>query len=264
MLGVVSGSSLLADCVAVHAASVDIFHWFSAQPNVKEESLTDRLLYEIERNSPHFFYRAFTRHEEARTTGADWEWWIVLPSHSVRLRIQAKKTYPAYDHYKDLAYRNKYGLQIEKLLSDAKATNSVPLYALYSTQATTTLLCPYVPQSEGAFLAGAQKIFNTFIVAGPKQAQVADLLKISTPLSCLACCAATKDPMSFIYHYFPEGMLSSDAEGSRQGIHTKLPPHIAALLERRRELPESWEREYANEIREIGAILIYDARNHGA
>jgi hypothetical protein len=254
-----------ADCAVLHAASCDLFQWLTAQRAVKEESLTDRLLYEIARHSSNFIYKAFTRHEEARKTGADWEWWIVLPAYALRLRIQAKKIYgPPYDHYKDLAYTNKYGLQIMKLIGDAKATNAVPLYALYSAQALSSLLCPLGPQAEGAFLASANTIFDKFIASGPVHVGNHDLFAISTPLSCLICCTAASDPARFVYHYFPEGLAQPSPGLPLQGLHTTIPKHVALLLEAKGRIPEWWETEFSAPLAGLDAILIYDGRGTGA
>jgi hypothetical protein len=82
------------DCQILKASSKYIRAWLAGQPNAKEESLTDWLLYDVSKSSANFLYRAFTRHEEARQTGADWEWWLLLPLHNLRLRIQAKKLLP--------------------------------------------------------------------------------------------------------------------------------------------------------------------------
>lgn len=61
-----------------HECSAYIRNWLLRQPHVKEESLTDWLLFEISQKNPAIYYRAFSRHEEA-LNGTDWEWWILTP-----------------------------------------------------------------------------------------------------------------------------------------------------------------------------------------
>jgi len=52
------------------------------QPEVKEESLTDWLLFDVSQKISRITYKSFPRHEEARRTGADWEWWFLFSSFS--------------------------------------------------------------------------------------------------------------------------------------------------------------------------------------
>ncbi len=63
------------------------------QPHVKEESITDWLLYDISKNNSNIYYHAFTRNEES-LNGTDWEWWIltndIYSNIAYRFLIQAK------------------------------------------------------------------------------------------------------------------------------------------------------------------------------
>ena len=63
-------------CTEFAKAARYVRDWLVHQPNVKEETLTDWLLYRISRQLASVYYIAFSRHQEARVTGADWEWWI--------------------------------------------------------------------------------------------------------------------------------------------------------------------------------------------
>jgi len=56
---------------------MNLAQWRREQPNVGEESLTDYLLWQVSRHLECVKYVKFTRHQEARFTGADWEWWFV-------------------------------------------------------------------------------------------------------------------------------------------------------------------------------------------
>ena len=53
-----------------HDASRYCYDWLKAQSFVKEESLTDWLLYYISNHNSNVYYKAFTRNEEA-SNGSD-------------------------------------------------------------------------------------------------------------------------------------------------------------------------------------------------
>ena len=46
-----------------HNTSRYCYEWLDKQPSVKEESLTDWLLYNVSNLSPKVYYKAFTRNE---------------------------------------------------------------------------------------------------------------------------------------------------------------------------------------------------------
>lgn len=123
-----------------HGCSRTVYDWLHKQPHVKEESLTDWLLYAISENCSNVYYQAFSRHEESKN-GCDWEWWILTSDYrggslynAYRFVVQAKKLQPDnQDNYPSLAYSNKNGIQIELLMNTAKYKNAFPLYLYYST-----------------------------------------------------------------------------------------------------------------------------------
>ena len=99
-----------------HYVSTDAFYWIINQAHVKEESITDRILYELNRNNPHVICHEFKRNEEA-----------------YRFRIQAKKLL-ADNKDKNYVFRyaNKNDFQIKMLIERAKEVRAIPLYAFYS------------------------------------------------------------------------------------------------------------------------------------
>lgn len=119
-----------------HEVSADLLRWIQRQPNVKEESLTDRLLYEISEKTDRFIYKTFTKNEESYT-GADWEWWVLTAEpifKAYRFLIQAKKIKAdGADKYAQLCYSNRNGLQIDLLLNTAMENCAMPLYVFYSS-----------------------------------------------------------------------------------------------------------------------------------
>ena len=132
-----------------HYVSKDTYSWIRNQAHVKEESITDRILYELNRNNPHVICHEFKRNEEA-LNGADWEWWLLFDdpfethdfykntqslsnTAAYRFRIQAKKLL-ADNKDKNYVFRyaNKNDFQIKLLIERAKEVRAIPLYAFYS------------------------------------------------------------------------------------------------------------------------------------
>lgn len=122
-----------------HKCSEYIYNWISKQPCVKEESITDWLLYNLSESCPFIYYTAFPRNEEAKN-GADWEWWILIPDdysttnyYAYRFLIQTKKLRSnGKDNFPLLNYSNTQGLQIDLLLSSAAKKRALPMYMYYT------------------------------------------------------------------------------------------------------------------------------------
>src|SRR4051794_15384852 len=109
-------------CRSIIQASTYVADWIGRQPEVKEESITDWSLdWLAYQTNYRLAYRLFTRHEEARTTGADFEWWILGNERAFKARVQAKRLRADTDNYPGLAHANDYGLQIVRLIENARA-----------------------------------------------------------------------------------------------------------------------------------------------
>ncbi len=63
-----------------HQISRACYIWMQKQPNVKEESLTDWMLYNVSEKCKYFYYKTFSKNEEAYN-GADWEWWVLTENN---------------------------------------------------------------------------------------------------------------------------------------------------------------------------------------
>jgi len=247
-------------CSVFRTSASYVRTWLTKQQAVKEESITDWLLYDVSENSSEVLYVAFTRHQEARTTGADWEWWILFSDGAVRLRVQAKRLFDGKDNYPELARTNKYGLQITKLLADSKTVNAFPLYAFYHVGPSGPA-CPAGTNSvEGVHLASAERVDQQFLQTRVN-VSASDALALSTPISCLMCCPiaapSARDLVRHLiaYHGRPDGTMSQSA-----GYHAQPPQFVKTLVEAKEGVPDWWEREFHRELEGINAVLIVDRR----
>jgi hypothetical protein len=277
------GELTMNDCIEVKKISEYIREWISKQPAVKEESLTDYLLFQLSEKVPKIRYKAFSRQEEAKTTGADWEWWFVFSdSHAYKLRIQAKKVF--LDNYPHIAHTNRYGLQIEKLLKDAIRTNSIPLYAFYTNE-TGEVMCGRAINDEGVYMAGANNVYNSFIKGIKQKVLPQSVLSITNPLSCFFCCPLVRGEESFS-DFFGKYYREENRENIQQtlnleyenyvrknlfdtqprlGLHTSIPNYVSVLIEQEKnkesDIDRWYESEFKNQIKDLSAIVVYDARN---
>jgi hypothetical protein len=263
---------MTSDCEKLKKCSRYVKTWINEQPAIKEESITDWLLYYSSKIISRITYRAFTRTEEARNTGADWEWWFLLPRNNIKFRVQAKKINPIHDNYPSIARTNRYGLQIKKLLSDADSTNSIPLYAFY-TDIQSTLNCKQSRgKGEGVFLAGAKQIYLDFLLNGIRNIKPGTILSKCIPLSCILCCPLNREPQNgfegFLREYFTLETVIIDAPKNNndrsdlRGIYSSIPSYIQQFLNQKEQVSSfDWETEYRGDIEDINALVVYDARN---
>jgi hypothetical protein len=252
--------------------SIAVRRWLEKQPAVKEESITDWLLYTISEAMPRVTYKSFTRNEEARTSGADWEWWFVYPRYSFKMRVQAKKLFPKKDNYPGIAHTNQYGLQIDRLLADATQKNYAPFYAFYSAE-SGNVLCGNGINDEGVYFAGARNVYKTFLGGGKRQIQTPDALALSIALSCFFGCPmiierSPEGPIAFFQHYYADEIrrdanlpVDQLSEQNLLGFHSKIPNYLSSLLESKQNIPDWWETEFSYDLQGTNSILVYDGRN---
>lgn len=91
-------------CKTNKAISLDVREFMGNVSDVKEESITDYLVWKWRKLDPNFKYlkvSTYTRHEENSTTGADFELelWLVGRRFHFSLIFQAKKLVKPYDSY---------------------------------------------------------------------------------------------------------------------------------------------------------------------
>jgi hypothetical protein len=189
----------------------------------------------------------------------------------MKLRIQAKKIILKQDNYPSLAYTNRYGLQIEKLLKDSINENFIPLYAFYTSHADVTM-CGNNILNEGVYLAGGKQIYQDFIVNGKKMVNDSEILQKSNPLSCIIGCPMNKSSrfmVDYFRRYYPidSQLYSEETDNTINndeilGYHREIPNYVTSFIGNSTEgLPYSWESEFRSSIVNINALFVYDARN---
>lgn len=262
-------------CEKVREISRGLAAWIRKQPAVYEESLTDRLLYEFSDKPPVLLSRKFTRHHESRKSGADCEWWFTLSRGAIGLRVQAKKLTSGADHYPGLAYPSGAGLQMKLLIDSADSKNFLAFYALYSggTPGSNTMCGGGLGSfmDEGVFLAAAPTLQKRFIDPGRSRVEANALLGCSNPLSCLFCCPMVRESANgepdavyrYIQNFYSDFFSTSQSDnGRRPGYHTELPSYILELLQLRgEEIPDEWESEHLDVVRETKAVVVFDFRD---
>lgn len=252
-------------CNHLQQLSSDTFDWIDAQPEVKEESITDWFLYELSKRCKNVAYKSFTRHEEAKHTGADWDWIFVFTDGAVRLRVQAKKLFPSTDNYPGLARTNRYGQQITKLINSAIATSAYPIYAFYSS-ATAANGCGggASGNKNGTYLCGAHLVDAQFVKTRASVSD-SDVIAKCYPIPCVACCPmslidSAESLINQIHHYFPISDDSLRSDNRLLGFLNKIPAFASSVLDNELKFPEWWEQEFVREFSEVNAIVIIDNR----
>ena len=246
-----------------------IKNWIDKQPEVGEESITDWFLFNISEKLPNIKYKQFTRYDEGRVTGADWEWWFVFSnSQSFATRVQAKKIRLNKDNYPGLAHTTQGTLQVDKLIKDARKKSMAAFYAFYTNSDSKTL-CKGKGKGFGVYWSEANKIRTKFIQQGRNTISDSDVLAVSNPIECLFCCPLTFERQNgiegfknYLESYFPtynEQDENSNIRVENLGFQ-KTPNHISTLLESE-EVPDWYESEFRNQIEGVKSILVVDMRN---
>lgn len=265
-----------------HNTSEECYAWLQKQPHVKEESLTDWILYTISERTNKFYYKAFTRNEEA-TNGADWEWWVLVNDYrgfcGYRFLVQAKKLKQAHDNYPLIAYGNKNGLQIDLLIDSAKHRNAMPIYIYYSTAV------PEIKQQinnfsfidkdivswcetciNGVYMSMAQSVKKKTFDSPRKKITEVDLLNNSLGFSMCDYLFhgkySPKEIMDSINRYYVN-IIEDDVPTASNGIKyfgNSIPNYVKILVEQNMELPEWYESEFVYQFNDIAGIAVVDLR----
>jgi hypothetical protein len=113
---------------------------FAHSPDVKvsfgEETITETNLLEIRRRHPdNVKLLTFSKSQESKNTGADWEWHIIGRVYTLKMRVQAKRIHKAggIGNLKQMG-KGAAKPQIDLLIEDAQANSLFPAYCFYCTE----------------------------------------------------------------------------------------------------------------------------------
>lgn len=255
-------------CDTNKAVSLEVKNFMLNVSDVKEESITDYLVWKWRELDTRFQYinvSTFTRQEESTTTGADFELelWLVGRKFHFPLVFQAKKFFKPYDSYvTKLNYPAGTQGQLKTLLSYAKTQKKLPFYVFYSIpDSNTKIMCPKGDVSDTAiFMADAHKIKAFADCKYGKRVSKNKLLKATNPFHCMFCCPLTRSG-DYFTRYF-----STLTEGAEARDNEKLPDYVSMLLNGRfLELSEEKTLSVINqnELRVFRAVGVYDMRDLG-
>lgn len=278
--------------MAFHSVSSTVKTWMVEQPHVKEESLTDWLLFNVSKSIPTVYYQAFSRHEEAEN-GADWEWWVLTQNsftkgsfNAYRFFVQAKKLTNVGDNYSRLNYGNKRGQQIDLLIDHAKTYHAFPFYMFYATSEpdlneqernipfiNREILAWCTPCENGCFLSDANEIYHLLYATGRPQLNEPKLLNHSFKLSLLdKLFMASGRDCERILSSFNEFMIMEKRKQSSSlyqspgilGIKhfgNGIPSYLSLFVERHEEDLSWFESEMRRDMPDVGGISVIDLRD---
>ncbi len=258
-------------CDANKAVSLEVRNFMLNVKDVKEESITDYLVWkwgELDRRFHYLNITTFTRHQESTTTGADFELelWIIGKNSHIPIIFQAKKFTKDYDGYVGkLNYPKGSHSQLDKLLSYALTKNKLPFYMLYSLpDKKTKTMCNNHDSDTALFMADAYKIKEIADGRHGKRISKNELLKHTNPFYCLFCC-----PLSFSSNSYPQyfSRYFSNIWDKRRESYAKnnenLPDYVKEILTGKiRELNEKETIKLIdqNELRPFRTVGVYDCR----
>jgi Ni/Co efflux regulator RcnB len=256
-------------CAANHALSVEVLKFLENVGDVKEESITDYLVWkwrELDRRFNFVRVTPFNHHEENTHTGADFdlELWFVGSNFNVSLAVQSKKVVKQHDSYvRGLRYPKGTKTQMKTLLDYAKRNSRLPCYFLYTIpEATTFPMCmlkhcfsPHLGNG-AVFIADALVMEEYADGKHGRSVSRDQLIGNSIPFHCMFCCPCAGNA-GWFQRYFPRAArLAGDKAAT-------LPSYARRLLAATREpnqqsvTLEPAEREAVRHFRIVG---VYDMR----
>ena len=219
-------------CTSNKAVSLEVKNFMLNVADVKEESITDYLVWkwrEIDKRFNYLSVTSFDRHKESTVTGADFdlELWLVGRKTHLSLAVQAKKFIKQHDSYiKKLNYPNGTKQQMNTLLAYSTANNRLPFYFIYSVGGapSTTMCGPSNTVDSVVFMADARVMEEFADGKRGKRASRDDLIRASNPFHCMFCCPLAKDG-SYFQGYFPAARPGASSRSNEE-----LPQYVKDLL----------------------------------
>lgn len=272
--------------MVLHTTSRKCYEWLIEQPNVKEESLTDWLLYYASKHINRIYYKAFTRNEEAYT-GSNWEWWVLTDRNygfnAYRFLVQAKKLKSNKDNYPLICYGNKNGLQIDLLIDSAKQRKAMPIYAYYSVEVPSieqqlkNFNSDYLKQSiywcenckNGVYLSIANIVKNKIFDSPRRKINAIDLLNYSLKLSMFDLLFVKDESpdkiMDEINRFYIQDIMDGivKMDNSIKYSENTIPNYLKAFIKNNNSIEEDgwYESEFSYYFNNISGIAVIDLRS---
>lgn len=247
-------------CKEFRTTSEYIYNWYSTQKNVKEESLTDWMLYDLSQRLPMFKYVPFTRDEENKTTGADFDLWVISKNLNFSIRVQAKKLLKKGNHFEALTYLKKTKSQIDLLRKSSKPPLR-PMYLFYNNDLNKSK-CSRV--NAGTIITDANTIETSLLSAGKTKVQRQDILNISIPFECLFCCLLSQSASDYVTgiksvfnRYF-----SAQSEIEDSGFSHQIPDYVREMLNPEFD-EDAWLKKYEETLKDVvNCVSVLDLRSY--
>ncbi|MDD4963136.1 MAG: hypothetical protein PHI11_04350 [Gallionella sp.] len=281
-------------CQANKTVSDKLSRFLSNVPDVKEESVTDYLMWKWRELDVKFNYlnvSSFTRYVENKETGADFEMelWLVGDEFSFPIVFQAKKLKHSRGAHKGkLNYPKGTQAQLSMLLSYARSNKRIPFYIfytpeeIYKTQCCRNFGCreafevenrqgqktqPWQHQKSGMFIMDA----HTVKKFADGEIKNRDLLQLCTPFFCIFCCnereyffeqLINKPP--FDAAKYPTALLPKYVKMLLTERYSYSPEELSAIKNDRRE--EQLKQDITsvieeNQLRKFHIVSVYDMRS---
>lgn len=236
---------------------------------IGEESITDFLILELKRHHRYeLWINKFTKPQEGRTTGADWEWWFGASGSWFGMRVQAKKIDSGTLKYTGLYHTVRKGRrkQINLLLRDAKKRKLFPLYCFYSfwDKEIADLpwsCCSFPPLEE---LCGCT-VADAYAVRAKMKSQtvsVKDLASIWFPWICLVCCRGYGVDTAASLPERAHNLVQQMSDYRRDISLVEEPPHyVRFLLDQQPETSHSIGMDRLDFQGDIDGILVVRERH---
>jgi hypothetical protein len=219
-------------CDSNKAVGLEVRDFIVNVPDVKEESITDYLVWKWRSLDARFKYintKTFTRQQESSTTGADFELelWLVGHTKCVPLLFQAKKFLKPFDSYvSKLNYPNNTQSQLQTLLSYATKRNLLPFYAIYTAGATAHPLCARRTDLDtGVYMIDAATIKTFADRAHGRKVELNTIIARSNPFHCMFCCS-----MGIEDHYFARYFNAKSTDSAARS-RDSLPEYARQIMQ---------------------------------
>jgi len=253
-------------CEANQKLSEEVKGFLQNVPDVKEESITDYLVWKWGELDDKFNYiniKTFTRKEENLITGADFEieLWIVGRTFHFPLVFQAKKAVKPFDSYASkLNYPKNTQAQLKKLLSYSLSKRRLPFYVFYSIPDSDTQVMCAMNQAQGSGVFMMDAFTAKEFADGRRGYRISKnkILAATNPFHCMFCCPLICDG-EYFNHYF--GRI---AEYLGTVVDQDIPNYVSLLLSGQwREMgrEEALTVVRKNELEVYRFVGVYDMRD---